>query len=124
MACCEQAVTGPQEHLLPFLNKAVQLMSAQTSLLRVSRRVFPEEINISVGGFNSVKCLVLPSVGGQPVEGLRTKNGRGRRNLPLSLPSYLLNWNIDLLPSDWDLYHQLPWFSGLHTQTRIKPLAF
>ena len=72
MACCEQAVTGPQEHLLPFLNKAVQLMSAQTSLLRVSRRVFPEEINISVGGFNSVKCLVLPSVGGHPpsVQGL------------------------------------------------------
>lgn len=49
-------------------------------------------------------------------EGLnRTK--RQRQNLP-SLPD-CLNWDISLLlPSAWNLGHQLTWFSDLWTQTR------
>lgn len=41
---------------------------------------------------------------------LGLQNQTGIYTIPILRPLYL----------DWDLYHQIPWFSGLHTQTELR----
>lgn len=60
-----------------------------------------------------------PRVGGI----IQSFEGRGRSNSHL-YPVSLLELGISphlLLPSDWDLHHGLPWFSGLWTPLNYTP---
>lgn len=95
----------------------------KTLFLGVSGRVFLNEISIWIGGLGNVNypsqyrwasCNLLRS--------WTEQKSRRWRNLPFFFLPACLRWNIGLLLLDWDLYHWLPWFSGLWTQTRIIPL--
>ena len=74
--------------------------------------------SIWIGGFSKADC---PPQCGWTLSNLRKtwieqKTEEGRINLF----SACLSWDSSLLlPLDWDLEHQLPWFLGLQTQTEV-----
>lgn len=79
--------------------------------LGVSVRVFLEEILFKSTDW--AKWIALSNMGAchSTLRAWREGKDGGRENLPFFLPGHL-SWNIDLLlPSDWNLYHWLSWFS-------------